>query len=137
MGRIIRFGVSAEAELLDRFDRLIKKKKYKNRSEAIRDLMREKLVQKQWEEDEDIAGTITIIYEHHKRGLLNELTSIQHGYAELIISTQHIHLNEDKCIEVLIVRGKASEVKNLFHQLNSLKGVKHGDLTMTTIGKEI
>ncbi|MCK4245378.1 MAG: nickel-responsive transcriptional regulator NikR [Candidatus Omnitrophica bacterium] len=134
---IVRFGVSLEKELLRRFDSLTGEKKYPNRSEAIRDLIRENLVKREWIKGEKVAGVITLVYDHHKRELVNTLTDIQHHFHELIISTQHIHLDEDNCLEVVVVKGKPKEVGSLADRLKATKGVKHSFLIMTTIGKQI
>lgn len=134
MSNLFRFGVSIEENLINRFDKLIKQENYNNRSEAIRDLMRESLVRKEWLSDNEVAGTITIVYDHHRRGLLNALTGIQHKYHDLIISSLHVHLTNTNCIEVLVVKGHPKEVKKLSNQLKSLKGVKHCTLSMTTTG---
>ncbi|PIX77345.1 MAG: nickel-responsive transcriptional regulator NikR [bacterium (Candidatus Ratteibacteria) CG_4_10_14_3_um_filter_41_18] len=137
MKEIVRFGVSLEKELLHKFDSLIGEKRYPNRSEAIRDLIRENLVKREWVKGEKVAGVIALVYDHHKRELVNTLTDIQHHYHSLIISTQHIHLDEDNCLEVVVVRGKPKEVESLADRLKATKGVKHSSLIMTTIGKQI
>jgi len=122
---------------LHKFDSLIGEKKYPNRSEAIRDLIRENLVKREWIKGEKVAGVIALVYDHHKRELVNTLTDIQHHYHSLIISTQHIHLDEDNCLEVVVVRGKPKEVESLADRLKATKGVKHSSLIMTTVGKQI
>lgn len=137
MSEIIRFGVSLDKRLLNRFDRLIRKRSYTNRSEALRDLIRQEMVKNEWEEDQEVAGAITYIYDHHKRDLLSKLTNIQHTYQEIIFSTQHIHLDHNTCLEIVAVRGKAREVQELAYALRSIKGVRHGTLSMTSTGKAI
>lgn len=137
MSEIVRFGVSLEKELLEKFDKLIKEKNYSNRSEAIRDLIREDLVKKEWDYGDEVAGAIVLIYDHHKRDLLNKITDIQHNYQNLIISTQHIHLDHDNCLEIIAVRGNPAKVKELANTLKAIKGVKHGTLSMSTTGKGI
>ena len=137
MKEIVRFGVSLEKELLHKFDSLIGEKKYPNRSEAIRDLIRENLVKREWIKGEKVAGVITLVYDHHKRELVNTLTETQHHFHELIISTQHIHLDEDRCLEVVVVKGKPKNIEELANRLKATKGVKHSSLIMTTIGKQI
>lgn len=134
---LIRFGVSIDKSLLTKFDSFIKDKKYTNRSEAFRDLIRQELVQKQWQGDHEIAGAITLIYNHHKRELVNKLMDIQHDFGEAIISSQHIHLDHDNCLEIIAVRGKPGEAQKLSDSLRSVKGVKHGTLSMSTTGKGI
>jgi CopG family nickel-responsive transcriptional regulator len=137
MSDIIRFGVSLEKELLEKFDILIKEKKYPNRSEAIRDLIRENLVKREWVEGKEVAGAITLVFDHHKRDLVNILTDIQHDFHKLIISSQHIHLDHDNCLEIIVVRGKPTEVRELADKLRASKGVKYGALSIATTGKEL
>jgi len=137
MSDIIRFGVSLEKELLEKFDKLIKGKKYSNRSEAIRDLIREDLVKREWIEGKKVAGAITLVFDHHKRELMNTLTDIQHDFHTLIISSQHIHLDHDNCLEIIVVRGKPKEVRELADKLRATKGVKYGSLSIATTGKEL
>ncbi|MCK5767059.1 MAG: nickel-responsive transcriptional regulator NikR [Candidatus Atribacteria bacterium] len=135
MSDIVRFGVSLEKELLEKFDRLITEKSYPNRSEAIRDLIRENLVKKEWTEGKEVAGSITLVFNHHKRELMNTLTDIQHDFHHLIISSQHIHLDHDNCLEIIVVKGKPEETKELTNKLRSTKGVKYGALSIATTGK--
>jgi CopG family nickel-responsive transcriptional regulator len=137
MRELRRFGVSLEKELLCKFDKLIAEKSYTNRSEAIRDLIREDLIKKQWQEGKEIAGAITMIYDHHRRELVNKLMDIQHDFGRVIISTQHIHLDHDNCLEIIAVKGLAKKVQELADKLQSVKGVKHGVLNMSTTGKDI
>ena len=137
MSGIVRFGVSLEKELLEKFDRLITEKSYPNRSEAIRDLIRENLVKKEWTEGKEVAGSITLVFNHHKRELMNTLTDIQHDFHHLIISSQHIHLDHDNCLEIIVVKGKPEETKELTNKLRSTKGVKYGALSIATTGKEL
>lgn len=137
MSDIIRFGVSLEKELLEKFDILIKEKKYPNRSEAIRDLIRENLVKREWVEGKEVAGAITLVFDHHKRDLVNILTDIQHDFHTLIISSQHIHLDHDNCLEIIVVRGKPTEVRELADKLRVTKSVKYGSLSIATTGKEL
>ncbi|MFA5062948.1 MAG: nickel-responsive transcriptional regulator NikR [Candidatus Omnitrophota bacterium] len=137
MPQLVRFGVSLEKDLLFRFDTFLKEKKYTNRSEAIRDLIREDLVKKQWQEDKEIAGTITMIYNHHKRELVNKLTDIQHGFGGIIISTQHIHLDHHNCLEIIAVKGRPKAAQELADTLKAVKWVKHATLSMSSTGRDI
>lgn len=137
MANLVRFGVSLEQDLLQKFDLRIKSKNYSNRSEAIRDLIRHELVQKQWQADDEVAGTITLIYDHHKRELVNKLMDIQHDFGKLIIAAQHIHLDHSNCLEVVVVRGSARETQKLADTLKAVKGVKHSTLSMSTTGKDL
>lgn len=137
MSDLIRFGVSISEDLLERFDRLILVKGYNNRSEAIRDLIRNQLVELEWEKEEEVAGTVTLVYDHHVKGLNEQLIELQHGYHHLILSTMHFHLDHHNCLEVLAVKGIAGEVRSIAERLISVKGVKHGRLTITSTGKNI
>jgi len=137
MEEIVRFGVSMDSGLLKQFDKYINQKGYANRSEAIRDLIRNNLVEEEWEVGTgETVGTITIIYNHHKRELTDTLTNIQHKYHASMISTMHVHLDSHNCLEVLVVKGKAREIKIIADRLIGTKGVMHGKLTTTTLGKD-
>ena len=135
MSQLVRFGVSLEHDLLERFDERRKVKKYTNRSEAIRDLIREDLVKQEWRENKEIAGAITLIYDHHKRELVTTLMDIQHDFSSVIISSQHVHLDHKHCLEILAVKGSPKQVQELADSLKSVKGVKHGTLNMSSTGK--
>jgi CopG family transcriptional regulator, nickel-responsive regulator len=138
MGETIRFGISIDDKLLESFDRLIEQKGYMNRSEAIRDLIRSDLVEMQWEAgEEETVGTVTLVYNHHVRDLSEKLTEQQHSHHDQIISALHVHLDAHNCLEVLVVRGKARDVKKIADELIGVKGVKHGKLVMTTTGEEL
>ena len=137
MAELIRFGISIEKDLSSRFDKFIKGKNYTNRSEAFRDLIRQELIKKQWQEGNKIAGAITLIYNHHKRELLNKITDIQHDFQRVIISTQHIHLDHNNCLEIVAVKGNPKEAQKLADTLRSIKGVKHATLSMSSTGKGI
>lgn len=135
MKKLVRFGVSMEQDLLEGFDRLMFNRKYTNRSEALRDLIRDSLIAQEWTEDKETVGTVTIVYDHHVRDLTDKLTEIQHHYHHLVLSGLHVHLDHDHCLEVLVVRGKGSAIKKIADTLIALKGVKHGKLAMTTTAK--
>ncbi len=137
MSRVARFGVSLDKGLLDQFDRLIRGRKYTNRSEALRDLIRKEMVEIEWMEDREVAGAITYVYDHHRRELLNRLMDLQHDFQAIIISTQHVHLDHDHCLEIVAVRGKAAEIRRLADLLKAVKGVRHGTLSMTSLGKVV
>lgn len=137
MTDLVRFGVSMEKGLLAKFDKHIKEKNYPTRSKAIGDLIRENLVKKEWIEGKEVMGAITLVYNHHRRELVNRLTDVEHDFHHLIISSQHVHLDEANCLEIVVVKGKPKDVQKLTYSLKSTKGVKHGSLTMTTTGKEI
>ena len=133
-----RFSVSLPAGLLRQLDRMVAEKGYDNRSLAIADMVRDDLIEHhQKTGHEDIAGTITLVYDHHKQHVQGTLTDIQHDHHDVIISTLHVHLDHHNCLEVLIVRGKASVIKKIADELIAAKGVKHGKLTVTTTGKDL
>jgi CopG family nickel-responsive transcriptional regulator len=137
MGDTVRFSVSIDSELLERFDSLSGKRGYENRSEALRDVIREALVREEWEGDEEIVGTVTIVYNHHKRDLSDRLTEIQHHDYASVLSNLHIHLDHDNCLEVIVVQGAASSVQRIADSLIRTRGVKHGRLSATTTGRRL
>src|SRR3974377_1022982 len=138
MSELSRIGVAIDSELLEQYDRLIQQRGYTNRSEAFRDLIRDELVEKTWESPASrVVGRVTLVYDHHVRMLNEKLTDIQHDFHRLILSTLHVHLDHDNCLEVLVVRGKAAEVRKVADALISTKGVKHGRLTITTSGADL
>jgi CopG family transcriptional regulator, nickel-responsive regulator len=137
MTRITRFGISIDNRLLQKFDRLITSKGYQNRSEAIRDLIRGSLVQEEWQSGKETVGTITLVYNHHMRNLAGILTELQHRFAPAIISTLHVHMDEQNCLEVLVVRGQSDQLQKISDRLIGIKGVKHGRLALTTTGKNL
>ncbi len=138
MTKIVRFGISIPEDLLKIFDVYIEEKKYANRSEAIRDLIRQKLVEEEWKASkEEVAGVIVYLYDHHKRELTDRLIELQHNFYDKIITTQHIHIDHNRCLEVVLVKGKAKEIKELADTIQGLKGVLHLNLALTTLGKEI
>jgi len=136
MTQITRFGISMDSRLLNRFDAFLADHGYANRSEGIRDLVRDRLVQEEWKDERtETVGTVTLIYDHHQRELTEKLTGMQHRWHASILSAMHIHLDERRCLEVLAVRGRASVLKAIADSLISTKGVKHGKLVMTSTGK--
>ncbi len=132
MSELYRFGVSLEKRLIEAFDRHIAGQEYKSRSEAIRDLIREELIRKQWREGGTVAGAVVMTYDHHKRELVNLLLDIQHDFQETIISTQHVHLDHHHCLEIIAVKGKASDVEKLATTLKVQVGVQHLSLSITS-----
>jgi CopG family nickel-responsive transcriptional regulator len=135
---VVRFTVSVPQKLAKQLDRMTREKGYDNRSLAVADMIRDQLVEHhQNYGDRDIAGTITLVYDHHKQHVQAALTDIQHDHHDVIISTLHVHLDHDNCLEVLAVRGKAGTIKKIADELIAAKGVKHGKLTVTTSGKDL
>ncbi|MGQ9618371.1 MAG: nickel-responsive transcriptional regulator NikR [Candidatus Aminicenantia bacterium] len=135
--KVVRFGVSMDEELIKKFDNLISIKGYSNRSEAIRDLIRNNLVEEEWEKGKEIAGAIVFVYNHHKRELADKILDLQHDYNEIIKSTLHIHLDHYNCLEVVVVKGEAGTIRELYNKLYAMKGVKHCSLARTSTGKEL
>lgn len=133
MSELCRIGVAIDAELLGEFDHLIEGKGYTNRSEAFRDLIRDALMRAATEEPQrEVVGTLTLVYDHHVRQLSDRLTEMQHDHYKEIISTLHVHMDHHNCLEVLVLRGKSASVRKIADKLISVKGVKHGRLTLTT-----
>jgi CopG family transcriptional regulator, nickel-responsive regulator len=138
MAELCRIGVAISEELLEKFDQLIGKRGYTNRSEAFRDLIRTELVQEVWETSEAVVfGTVTLVYDHHVRMLTEKLTELQHQFHSSILSSMHVHLDHDNCLEVILVKGKAPVVQKLANSLIATKGVKHGRFTATTSGGDL
>jgi CopG family transcriptional regulator, nickel-responsive regulator len=138
MANITRFGVSMEKGLVEDFDALIKKSSYPSRSEAVRDLVRKSLITEEWQDpNSKVLATVSILFRHHEHHLSDALADIQHNHHELIISTTHVHLDADDCLEVIILKGKAGKVRKLAEQMISAKGVRHGGVVYTSSGKRI
>lgn len=136
MPEVVRFGISADERLLERFDALIAEKGYVNRSEAIRDLIRNSLVEEQWAVgDEEAVGTVTLVYDHHASDLGDKLTEHQHSHHEMIVSTLHIHMDAHHCLEVVVLRGPGRDIKRIADELIGTKGVKHGKFVASTTGE--
>lgn len=132
-----RFSISLEENLLHSFDSYIKAQSYDNRSEAIRDLIRRSLVREEWQSDSPVMGVISLVYDHHQHQLQEKVTEVQHGYHHHIVSTTHVHMDHHNCLEVIIVRGKAREVQELADRLIALRGVRNGNLAMSSTGKDL
>jgi len=138
MSGLTRFGVSIPTSLLKDFDRLIAQKGYQNRSEAIRDLIRDSLVKEEWREGkQEMVGTVALVYSHHTRELSRLLTRMQHDHYKTILSTLRIHLDEHNCLEVLVVKGKGGDIKKISDRLIGIRGVKHGKLSLSSTGKNL
>lgn len=138
MSELTRFGVSLEESLLEKFDRSIERKGYKNRSEAIRDLIRDQLVSEEWEHSErETVGVYSLVYDHHHGDLNKTLNHIQHNHLQVIVSSTHIHIDHHNCLEVIILRGKSDIIKKISDELGATRGVKHGKLIMTSTGSDL
>jgi CopG family transcriptional regulator, nickel-responsive regulator len=136
MGNLARTGVSLEEDLLKKFDELIGKNGYHNRSEAIRDLIRERLVARESDENKMVVGTLTFIYDHHRPNLTERLVAAQHDAGGNVLAATHVHLDHHNCLEVIIMKGRGGDLRDLANSILSLRGVKHGQLVITTTGKE-
>ena len=135
---VARFSVSLNRGLLKQLDKMVSEKNYDNRSLAISDMIRDHLIEHRQElDDVEAAGTVTLVYDHHKTHVQETLTKIQHDYGPMIISTMHVHLDHHNCLEVLVVRGQASAIKSIADRMIGTKGVKHGKLSLTTTGKDL
>ncbi|MFH1226632.1 MAG: nickel-responsive transcriptional regulator NikR [Planctomycetota bacterium] len=137
MAELVRFGVSLEKDLLDEFDRFVRTGGFANRSQGLRSLIRDQLVKQEWLKGKEVAGTITLVYDHHRRELARKLISVQHDFHDAIVSTQHIHLDHDNCLEIVVVKGKPSQAQELLQALKAAKGVKHCAISMATTGHKI
>jgi CopG family transcriptional regulator, nickel-responsive regulator len=137
MSKLTRTGLSIDRDLLVAFDRVIAAKGYKNRSEAIRDLIRDHLVSEASGKDEVVAGTLTIVYDHHRPNLTEKLVEAQHHAGNQVLAATHVHLDHHNCLEVIIMKGRSSAVRELANNIISFRGVKHGQLVITTTGKDL
>ncbi|HUN83190.1 MAG TPA: nickel-responsive transcriptional regulator NikR [Terracidiphilus sp.] len=138
MGELSRIGIAIDSDLLDRFDGLIARQGYTNRSEAFRDLVRDRLIIERTESpNATVVGTVTLIYDHQAHGVTEKLTEIQHDNHDLVVSTSHAHLDHDSCLEVLIVHGKSARIEKFAARLIGLKGVSHGRLVMTVPSQDL
>jgi CopG family transcriptional regulator, nickel-responsive regulator len=137
MAELTRTGVSIEEDLLQQFDKVIAKRGYRNRSEAIRDLIRESLVTEAIDRNRQVVATLSMIYDHHRPNLSNKLNELQHHSHGNVMAATHVHLDADNCLEVVIMRGRSGEVRHLADLMLAMRGVKHGKLVLTTTGKEL
>jgi CopG family nickel-responsive transcriptional regulator len=137
MGKLVRTGLSLEGELLSAFDEAIATKGYGNRSEAIRDLIREHLVERDVDKNKVVVGTLTIVYDHHKPNLTEKLVTAQHHAGGSVLAATHVHLDHHNCLEVVIMKGRSGALKDFANGILSLRGVKHGQLVVTTTGKDL
>lgn len=132
-----RFTVSMEEDLLEDFDSFTRERHYQNRSEALRDLIRNRIIEKEWKADKNVMGVISLVYDHHQHGLQEKVTELQHRFHHQIVSTTHVHMDHDNCLEVIIVHGKAGDVRKLADSLTALRGVRNGNLAMSSTGKDL
>lgn len=132
-----RFTISMDENLLKDFDRFIEGRGYQNRSEAVRDLIRGSFVKDEWAGDKEVMGVISLVYDHHQHQLQEKVTELQHGFHDQIVSTTHVHMDHHNCLEVIIIRGKGTDVQRLTDTLIALRGVRNGNLSMTSTGKHL
>lgn len=137
MSDLVRVSMSIEQPLLDRLEGLVKASRYTNRSEFIRDMIRERLVQQAWEGNQEGVGTVTLVYNHHKRRLSQKLTELQHHHHTKVLAATHVHLDEALCAETILMRGRAREIRHLADQLRQQKGVLHATLSISSTGRDL
>jgi CopG family nickel-responsive transcriptional regulator len=137
MSGLARTGFSIDRDLLKKFDAAIAGKGYKNRSEAVRDLMRDHLVSEEADKNKVIAGTLTIVYDHHRPNLTEKLVDAQHHAGSQVLAATHVHLDHHNCLEVVIMKGRSGSIRDLANRILSLRGVKHGQLVITSTGKDL
>jgi CopG family nickel-responsive transcriptional regulator len=134
---LVRISMSLDNNLLEGFDEYVRSQGYPTRSEAIKALMRQSLSEQAWTQNQLVAGSITLVYDHHRQGIVKRLMDVQHNFSAVIVSTQHVHLDHHQCLEIIIVKGKASHIRDLVSVFKSMKGVKHNSLVMMSIGKSL
>ena len=132
---VVRFGVSLEKDLLDELDIFVEENMFANRSQALRHLISNNLAENKWRCSNDVAGSLTMLYDHHRRGIVKKLTDIQHDYHHLVVSSMHLHMDHSRCVEIIAVKGSASELTALADRLRAVKGVSFARLSMTRIYK--
>lgn len=137
MPGVVRLSFSIEQPLMERLERLVQEGRYVNRSEFIRDMIRERLVAREWQHNEEAVGTITLVYNHHTRGLSDRLTHTQHHHHDVILASTHIHLDAELCAEIVVVKGRAMEIQHLADELKQQKGVLHAALSVSSTGRHL
>lgn len=138
MSELVRLSISLEKPLMRQLERLVKKSSYANRSEFVRDMIRQRLVEEQWtDERQEVVGTITMVYDHHARQLSDKLIDIQHDYHDRVMATTHVHLSHDLCAEMIMIRGRADQIREIVNRLRQLRGVLHAELAMSSTGEKL
>jgi CopG family nickel-responsive transcriptional regulator len=137
MSTLVRLSLSIEKPLYERLEKLVKKSSYTNRSEFVRDMLRRHLVEKEWEKGSEVLATITLVYNHHKRNLTEKLTHLQHHHHGKVMASTHVHLDKEMCAEMILVKGKAKEIRQLADKMRQQKGVLHTDMSMTSMGTSL
>lgn len=137
MSKVSRISVSIEEPLLERFEAYLKENGFPTRSEGVKHLIRNLLVEEEWQKGTNVAASLSIVYDHHKGGLMERLVDIQHAFEQLVVCTQHVHLDHHNCMEVLVLKGDAADIRELYTQLKSVKGLKHCSLMRGTTGENL
>ncbi len=137
MSTLQRFSMAMEKPLLDRLEALVRRSRYANRSEFIRDMLRERLVAEEWKNNEEVVGTITLVYDHETRELSKKLTRLQHHHHDLVLASTHVHLDEHMCAEMVLAKGKAREIEEMADLLRQQKGVLHASLSLGSTGSTL
>ena len=138
MSELVRLSISLEKPLMKQLERLVKKSGYENRSEFVRDMIRQRLVEEQWtDERQEVVGTITMIYDHHARQLSDKIVDIQHDHHDRVMATTHVHLSHDLCAEMIMIRGQADQIRDVCNRLRQLRGVLHAELAMSSTGEKL
>ena len=137
MSEITRVSLSLDPALLEKLDRLALENDYQNRSEFIRDLIRDQLARQEWETDKEVIGTLTVIYNHHQRGLTEKLVELQHHCHETVLASTHVHLTHEICAEMIMIRGRGTGIAELTKAIRQQRGVLHAELAMSTTGENI
>lgn len=137
MSKVTRVTVSIDEPLLEQFEQFIKDNGFPSRSEGIKSIMRKALVEDEWQNDTEVAAAVTIVYDHHKSNIMQRLTEIQHDFGDMVVCTQHVHLDHHNCMEVLILKGQSQQIKSFYNALKSVKGLKHSSLSASTTGGDI
>lgn len=137
MSELSRFSISIDHGLLERLEALVAKSKYANRSEFVRDLLRERLVEEEWQADAEVVGTITLVYDHETRELSKKLTRLQHHHHDLVLASTHVHLDRHMCAEMVLLKGRAGAIEAMANRLRQQKGVLHASLSLSSTGKAL
>ena len=137
MPQLVRLSLSIEKPLYERLEKMVHASGYGNRSEFVRDLIRDHLVKRQWEANETVVGTVTLVYDHHARNLSEKLIDLQHHHHGAVLATTHVHLDKHLCAEVILLKAKAREIEHLADRLRQQKGVLHAELAMASTGTDL
>ncbi len=137
MSDLVRLSFSLDSKLEEQLGQLVDRYGYANRSEFIRDMIRERLVATEWEENEEAVGAITLMYDHHARGVHERLTEAQHEHHRCVLATTHVHLDHHRCVEVVLCKGEARTIREIADRLRQQRGVLHATLSMSSTGRDL